>query len=125
MTPCMKRLTLLLIEDDPTVAAGLIWGLTHEGHEVHHSHSGRPAIGLVQHHAPDAVILDITLEDIDGIAVGRFVRERWPEIPIVFVTGHDEYEGLMESLEHPRSACLQKPFSITNLEETILRLLEG
>ena len=113
---------LLLVEDDPVVAVGLTWGLTHDGHRIVHSHLARPVIGLIHHHKPDAVIIDVSLPDLDGITLGRLIRHSWPQLPILFATGHDDYEGLAEATSNPWTACLRKPFSIEELEKTLRAL---
>jgi DNA-binding response OmpR family regulator len=114
---------LLLVEDDPVVARGITWGLTDRGHQVHHTDLGRAAIGLIGHLAPHAVIIDVSLPDIDGVTLGNMVRRTWPELPVVFATGHDEFEALREAASERRSAYLQKPFSIDELERVIHGLI--
>ena len=115
-------LRLLLIEDDPSVALGLKWALELDGHHVTHSPLGRPAIGLLQHATPDAILIDLDLPDIDGVTLGRAVRAGWPDLAIVFVTGHDDFEGLSEAIQHRRSVCIQKPFSIETLGNALRSL---
>ena len=115
-------LRLLLVEDDPSVAVGLKWALELAGHSVTHSNLGRPAIGLIHGEQPDAVLIDIDLPDIDGVTLGRAVRDGWPDLPIVFVTGHDDFDGLSEAVRHHRSVCIQKPFSIEALEKVFRSL---
>ena len=102
---------------------GIAWGLTDRGHQVRHTDLGRPALGLISHFAPHAVIIDVSLPDIDGVTLGKMVRTAWPELPVVFATGHDEFDALREAASDARSAYLQKPFSIDALEELLHRLI--
>ncbi|MEA2328474.1 MAG: hypothetical protein QOE68_3433, partial [Thermoanaerobaculia bacterium] len=64
---------------------------------------------------PDAVILDLTLPDIDGTEVFRRVRERWPKLPVVFSTGHGGEVELGYALDSGRVALLRKPYDIQEL----------
>ncbi|HUP44373.1 MAG TPA: response regulator, partial [Thermoanaerobaculia bacterium] len=77
----------LLVEDNEILIEGLTMVLREEGHEVIVSREGRPALGLIAHHRPDAVILDISLPDIDGVQVAKFIRAAHPALPIVFASG--------------------------------------
>jgi DNA-binding response OmpR family regulator len=120
----MRALKLLLVEDDRRVATGLIWALSDNGHTVVHTDSGRPVLGLIFADPPDAIILDISLPDLDGLEVGRSVRAIYPLLPIIFATGHDErFRGLNKAIADPMSVYLQKPFSVDALEDVLRRLV--
>jgi CheY-like chemotaxis protein len=117
-------LRLLLIEDNDILIDGLTLALAEEGHQVIVSTEGRPAIGLIAHHRPDAVILDISLPDMDGVQVARFIRQDHPLLPIVFASGHDrDQPRLMGATTDNKTAILRKPYEIATLLETIHRLL--
>lgn len=111
---------LLLVEDDDVLAAGVLALLEDEGHEVERADRGRPVIGLIQRLNPDAIVLDVTLPDIDGIQVSKFIRLDYPDLPIVFATGHDrDQTRLRNAVTDNRMAILRKPYEI----ETLLNLL--
>jgi DNA-binding response OmpR family regulator len=120
----MRPLKLLLVEDDPRVATGLIWALSELGHRVTHSDSGRPVMGLILRDPPDAVVLDISLPDLNGLEVGKALRKVYPSLPIIFSTGHDEdFAGIEKAIEDPMSIYLQKPFTLDALENVLQRLV--
>ena len=110
---------LLFVEDDPGVAASVTWALSAEGHQVRHVADERHLFGLIRHHHPDAVILDITLPNLDGVMLATIVRRSWPDLPIIFTSGHDQYMGLADALENPKTVHLQKPFAIDELERVL------
>jgi len=55
------------------------------------------------------VILDLTLPDISGIEVFRTMRERWPDLPVVFSTGND-IDDIRDELHRKRVEMLRKPY---------------
>ena len=113
-------MNLLLVEDDEAASMGVTWALNAEGHRVKTLHTGRPVFGMIAHMHPDAIILDVSLPDLDGVTVAKLVRGTYPYIPIVFTTGHGtEYPGLAEGAAVPRTALLQKPYEIATLIQTI------
>ena len=113
----------LLVEDNDLLIEGLVMALTDEGHEVFVSTEGRPAIGLVNHHRPDAVILDISLPDLDGIQVAKFIRMDHPLLPIVFASGHDRDRPRITEAIDRKTAILRKPYEISALIDTVRRLM--
>ncbi|MGH9421919.1 MAG: response regulator, partial [Thermoanaerobaculia bacterium] len=70
---------------------------------------------------PDAVILDLTLQDIDGIEVFRRLRKHWPHLPVVFSTGHEDVDLRIE-LQDNQVELLRKPFEIDDLLAALRRV---
>ena len=112
---------LLLVDDDPLAAHGLALAHSDEGFRIKIAHNGREVFGLVRLLEPALVILDVTLPDMDGVAVATLLRRHWIDLPIVFTTGHDEYEGLAPLLG-PSTRLLQKPFELVALLALIREL---
>jgi DNA-binding response OmpR family regulator len=107
---------LLLVEDNRSAAFGVASGLREAGHRVTIINSARPAIGAIADQQPDAVIIDVSLPDLDGITLAGFVRKAWPSLPIVFTTGHDDdYPGLRAAEAQPHTSLLHKPYAIDQL----------
>ena len=106
---------VLLIEDDETLSEGVMMLLREEGYEVLNAREGRPVIGMIARYAPDAVVLDMSLPDVDGCFIARAVREVWPELPIIFATGWDMDDTIRKVLQLERTSFLQKPYEIATL----------
>lgn len=114
----------LLVEDNAALAEGLSWALRDLGHQVVVAGLGRQAIGMIQHRRPDAVILDISLPDIDGIQVAEFIRRDHPDLPIVFASGHDRDQPRLAGVVRDRAtASLRKPYATELLLETVAKLI--
>lgn len=114
----------LLVEDNAVLAEGLSWALSDLGHEVSVVALGRQAIGMIQHRLPDAVILDISLPDIDGVLVAEFIRRDHPDLPIVFASGHDgDQPRITAAVKDRATAILRKPYATETLLETVTALI--
>lgn len=110
---------LLLVEDDTVIAEGMLALLEAEGFEVHLAVSGGDALHLLPRVKPDVVVLDVGLPDLGGIEVYQRIVQQWPEVPVIFSTGHADLGLLQESLEPPHPPALLKPYEISTLLETI------
>jgi two-component system cell cycle sensor histidine kinase/response regulator CckA len=113
---------LVLVEDDPHVAAGLMALLEIEGIEMSLASLGRDAVGQIEKFKPDAVILDVGLPDIDGVTVFAEISARWPELPVVFSTGHGDEDLLEAALRRPHVGYLLKPYGVDELLEVLARI---
>ena len=111
---------VLLVEDDETLAFGIATLLQLEGFAVNVLAEGRGVVGMVAHAQPDALVIDVSLPDIDGVVVADAVRKGWPKLPIIFITGHDVTgDEVRRRPRDARTVMLQKPFDIEQLIRAI------
>lgn len=110
---------LLLVEDDISVAAGLSSLLELEQIVVRVAEQGREVVRAIEEMAPDAVVLDLTLPDMDGREVFAQIVARWPDLPVVFSTGHGGEGELARELGRDHVGFLQKPYDIATLMAAI------
>ena len=106
---------VVLVEDDETVAEGVAAVLIIEGFRVHKLTTGRPLLSFLANAQPAAVILDISLPDIDGVELAEDLRRAHPELPIIFTTGHLIAERASGLSDGRHSYFLQKPFDLSEL----------
>ena len=124
MSDAPKSMTVLAVEDDPTVLMFLEDGLEDQGFTVVSARSSGEALNMLGSGAygVDVLVADIRLgEGIDGWEIARCAREIVPHLPIVYVTG-DSY-GEFQGEGVPNSLILQKPFSRVELSDAIRSLL--
>lgn len=114
---------IALIEDDTTVAAGLAAVLELEGVSVDVIDRGRLAVARIAAMMPDAVVLDIGLPDIDGVLVYEAIAARWPELPVLFSTGHGDEARLGAILSRPGVGFMQKPYDVEALLDALEELV--
>lgn len=103
--------SIVLVEDDASVAEGLKMLLEAEGIEVNRVGLGREAEAAVAATDPDVVVLDLGLPDVDGAEVLARLRARWPALPVLVSTGH----GDERIADGDRIGHLYKPYSIEEL----------
>ena len=113
---------VLLVDDDVTVASGIAALLESEGVDVRTVHLGGEALQAVASFAPDAVLLDWSLPDIDGVAVFHQLQKQHPKLPVIFSTGHGDQAELETYLDSPRLAFLRKPYDLDALLEALERV---
>jgi two-component system, OmpR family, response regulator RegX3 len=105
---------VLLIEDDPAVAGGIVDALSGANHTVRHESTGAAGIQAVRDDAPDLVVLDLGLPDIDGTDVCRSIRTE-STVPIIVVSARSEEIDRVLALEMGADDFLVKPFGIREL----------
>ncbi|HVR40200.1 MAG TPA: ATP-binding protein [Thermoanaerobaculia bacterium] len=114
---------VLLVEDEEAVAIGLREILSTEGIDVRVAANGGQAIHLLEESQPDALILDIGLPDILGTDLYDQITERWPSLPVIFISGHYEVEWIEHYLVRPHVAFLRKPFETPQLMAALARVV--
>lgn len=105
---------ILLVEDDPSVAASVIDGLINESFSVTHVDTGAKATAELKNVNPDLVLLDLGLPDIDGQEVCRLIREQ-SSVPIIILSARSEELDRVLALEFGADDYLVKPFGMREL----------
>jgi DNA-binding response OmpR family regulator len=118
--------TLLIVEDDLDIADMLNAYFRVQGYEVQTVNWGEDGVLACQTNAPDLVILDIRLPDIDGFEVARRLRanRRTREIPIIFLTEKRERSDRLRGLELRADDYITKPFDIQELRLRVRNALQ-
>ena len=105
---------LLVVDDDAPVRRFLRAGLTSEGYHLVEAANGTEALAQAATRAPDLVLLDIGLPDLDGFEVVRRLRE-WTQVPIVVLTARGQEEDKIRALDAGADDYVTKPFSMGEL----------
>lgn len=113
---------LLLVEDDAQVRVGLTRALTAWGHAVETVTSGAAALRSVTERAPDLVVLDLGLPDMDGWDVLRMLRGI-SDVPVVVETARDDDTEVVRTLEAGADDYVIKPFTAEQLHARIRAVL--
>ena len=114
---------ILLVEDDVELAAALVRALRARGYAVNQVGNGRLALTAVRTEAPDIVVLDLGLPDMDGLQVLRGIRANERHLPVLVLTARNSVEDLVEGLDRGADDYLPKPFAMSELLAR-LRVLE-
>lgn len=106
---------ILLVEDDPALALGLVDALEFEGFEVTHARTGHDGVQFATKERPDAIILDLMLPDTNGYRVCELVRGQAPLVPILMLTARSQEADKIRGLDAGADDYVTKPFSIGEL----------
>ena len=121
--PAGQAARILLIDDDADVR-GTIGELLEElGYQVHSAESGRAGLAMLPEVGPDLLIVDFAMPEMNGADVARFVHARWPDLPILFVSGHADTLALEQAVG--TAPCLRKPVRPGDLAMAVQQALDG
>ena len=114
---------ILVVDDEPSIVDAVATALRYEGFEVEEASNGRDAISAVARLEPDLVVLDWMLPDIEGIEVGRRIRDRGFKTAILFLTAKEAVENKVEALRAGGDDYVTKPFSLAEVVARVQAIL--
>jgi two-component system, OmpR family, response regulator MprA len=110
---------ILVVDDEPAVRNSLVRALRLEGYDVELAADGEEAVVAVGRSLPDAVVLDVLMPRLDGIAACRRLRAQGDRTPVLMLTARDAVSDRVAGLDAGADDYLVKPFA---LEELLARL---
>ena len=110
---------ILLIEDDTLIGNGLNIGLTKSGFSVDWFTDGKTGRDALKMAPYDAVVLDLTLPKMDGLAILQQWRQEKQEVPVLILTARDTLDERVRGLQQGADDYLCKPFALV---EVVARL---
>jgi len=120
MISCVK---ILVVDDEPSIVDAVGTALRYEGFEIEEAATGRDALASAVRSEPDLIVLDWMLPDIEGVEVGRRLRERGFESAILFLTAKDAVEDKVDALRAGGDDYMTKPFSLAELVARVHAIL--
>jgi two-component system, OmpR family, response regulator len=114
---------ILVVDDEPSIVDAVATALRYEGFDVEEAVNGRDAMQAVARREPDLVVLDWMLPDLDGLEVGRRLREQGFKTAILFLTAKDSTENKVEALRAGGDDYVTKPFSLAELVARVQAIL--
>ena len=122
--PALQRpdgtpLRVLVVDDEQMLTDLLSMALRMEGWDVRTASSGFDALTAAREFTPDAMVLDIMMPDLDGMAVLQRLRQSGDDVPVLFLTAKDAVADRVAGLTAGGDDYVTKPFS---LEEVVARL---
>ena len=122
----MTAARILVVDDEADIRSLIKEILAEEGYEVEVAANGQEARSLRRHQAPDLILLDIWMPDVDGITLLReWSAAATEECPVVMMSGHGTVETAVEATRLGAVDFIEKPLSIAKLLRTVERGLEG
>jgi len=103
------RASVLVVDDEAAIRDSLHMILEYEGYRVEEAASGSQALSKVAERAPDALLLDIKMPEMDGLELLRALRERGYEMPVLMISGHADVATAVEATRRGAFDFFEKP----------------
>lgn len=110
---------LILVEDDPTLGMLLQDFLQSRHYEVHWAKDGVDALRHFKEHRYDLAVLDVMMPGLDGFTVAELVRERFPQLPLIFLTAKSLHQDVVRGFKAGADDYIKKP---VDEEELLVRI---
>lgn len=113
---------VLLVEDEKSIADGIIYNLKNEGLKVTHVDEGKIALDIFDEEHFDLLILDIMLPEVSGLEICKSIRKS-SNVPIIMLTAKDDENDKIRGLEMGADDYITKPFSVKELISRVKAVL--
>jgi DNA-binding response OmpR family regulator len=119
-------MTILIVEDEEAIAAGLKFNFEQEGYTVVHVGDGRSAIAYVKEHPDDVdtIVLDLMLPGMSGYETCRAIRDVDTDVPILVLSARTLSEDKAHAFDCGTDQYMTKPFALPELLSRVRQLLE-
>lgn len=114
---------ILIVEDDAPIRKFMASALTSGGYEVSEAESGKQAFARLRNQVHDLVLLDLKLEDVDGMEILRTIRRQDEEMPVIIVSSMQDLDTKVGGFEIGCDDYVTKPFHVAELLGRVRRLL--
>ncbi len=115
---------VLHIEDDPVIRNLVDEILSGMGMHIGQCAVGAAALPMLAEHMPELVILDLVLPDVIGHVLFRQIRQRYPHLPVLVVTGHEIDQASRQCFDLNPAGILTKPVDIRELQRAVITALQ-
>jgi DNA-binding response OmpR family regulator len=117
-----KGTKILLVDDEEGYVSVLAKRLSKRNFQVKTALSGREAIRILRNESFDLAVLDLKMEDMDGIEVLKIFKVMEPQMPVIILTGHGSETAAREGMEYGAFDYLVKP---CDLSELVVRIRQA
>jgi DNA-binding NtrC family response regulator len=111
----MKNLQLLLVDDEERFLSTTKSLLEKRGVSTQTASGGREALRILENKRIDVVMLDVKMPDMDGIEALRLIKQRFPLIEVIMLTGHASVDSAVDGMRLGAFDYLMKPCDITEM----------
>ncbi len=115
MTTPSAPMRVLVVDDEPAIRRFLRTSLTAQGYQVSEASNGQTALEMFRRDAPDVLVLDLGLPDIDGFQIIKQLRENGSAAPIIVLSSRADEVGKVRALDLGADDYVTKPFGVDEL----------
>jgi len=108
---------ILIVDDERGIRSSLSGILKDEGYDVSIAEDGYQALKIIEDEAPDLILLDIWMPGMDGIESLKKIKQQWPDISVIMISGHGNIETAVRAIKIGAYDFVEKPLS---LEKTVI-----
>ena len=120
----MRRVKILVIDDDESLRRVLEYNLAQEGYAVLTASSGEQGLDLLKKERADLVVTDVRMPGMDGLQVLEGVRKVDPNVQVIILTAFGTIEMAVEAMKAGAFHYISKPFNRDELKLTIKKALQ-
>ena len=120
-----RQIRLIFIDDEVGFTTVMAKRLTRRGLNVTTAFSGSEAIQTMRKSEFDVAVLDLKMEDMDGIEVLKIFKKMDPDMPVIMLTGHGSQKSASEGMQYGAYDYLFKPYEFEELLEKIRKAVSG
>lgn len=115
--------TILIVDDDLDLTRVTEYPLAQHGFHVLTALNGATALDYLKNQAIEVVLLDLGLPDMNGRTLLRKIKQEWPSIKVIIITGHEDVESYIDTIQHGAFDYLIKPVLPRELIKVIEKVL--
>jgi UDP-3-O-[3-hydroxymyristoyl] N-acetylglucosamine deacetylase len=119
----MTTKTVLVVDDEEGIRKTLNAVLQDEGYQCLTASSGKEALELLESNIPDLVLLDIWMPVMDGLEVLQIIKNRYPDLPVVMISGHATIQTAVQATKLGAREFIEKPLDLHGTLDCVKRAL--
>lgn len=112
---------ILVVDDEDIVRTSCSRTLVPEGYEVILVKNGFDGLALLEEGPVDLVLTDLKMPEIDGIEILRRIKEKWPQIEVIIITGYQTVDTAVKAIKLGAFDYLEKPFTPDGLVASVAK----
>ena len=120
----MDNVRMLVVDDEQEFLSAVVNRLEHRGYNVHGATDGDQALDLLQSREVDVVVMDVKMPGRDGLSLLKEIKERWPLVEVIMLTGHASVESGIHGMELGAFDYLMKPAKLDELLQKVWQAVE-
>ena len=113
---------ILVVDDEELLVKGIRFNLQNDGYEILTGSNGLEAVNMAREHAPNLIILDVMMPEMDGMTACSTIRE-FSNVPIILLTAKTDDMDKLMGFDHGADDYVTKPFNILELKARVRALL--
>lgn len=120
----MTHPSILVVDDELLIRDLLYDFFQQQGWDIAIAEDGKKAIEILKQKKIDILLTDIKMPEVDGLALTSMVKQNYPEIPVVLMTGYPSVDTAVEALRYKVEDYIIKPFNINKLYKSLKERVE-